>query len=215
MTRDKRGTALGFVGLSVGLATFVLPQLGIVLPNAALYAALVIAVILLGLAVLPPVARRVGSRPRFEVTPRTILKMRESGGSLVYDSEAVLEIQNARSHGGDKGTAQAVTPEVEILTPNGHVVASNVGWEAQLAVDLPPTRVVHVAYVAFKEAGELWGRADLRSPAHTIGEPLWGSDWLVRLTLRGKNWRKPAVFEFRLISEGSSGDLRLERKAEP
>ncbi len=137
--------------------------------------------------------------PKFVVTPKNGLRLRHTDeGAPLYDSEATLEVRNARERGGAKGTGRGVTPEVAILRSDGSVHTENVGWETDLKRDIPPTRVPHRIPVAYKESGDVYPVADLRSPTQHMGGPLWGSPWFVRLTLRGENWRKPFVYDYAL-----------------
>jgi hypothetical protein len=134
--------------------------------------------------------------PKFVVTPKNGLRLRHTDEGNVYDSEAALEVRNARESGGRKGTGYGVTPEIAILNGDRSVRIDNVGWETDHKRNIPPTRVPHRIPVAFKEAGDVYPVADLRSPTQHMGGPLWGSPWQIRLTLRGENWRKPFVYGF-------------------
>jgi len=149
--------------------------------------------------------------PEFDVVPQVGLRMREIEGGYACDSEAVLWVRNAKDQGGEDACARGVTPEIEILH-RGAVHTRNVGWETVVSRDLRATRESYPVHVAFKQAGSTWPTADLRSPTQTMGGPLWGPTWAVRLTLRGDSWSTPIVHHFVLHNvAGASGGLRLER----
>lgn len=143
--------------------------------------------------------------PRLEMRPQVNLRIEHD---QTYSSQALVVVQNGRDGRGMHGTAKAVAPHIEILTPEGDLITDEVGWEDGEQRDLRPTRKQHAIYIAFKREAERWLCGTLPRPEdrYMLG---FGREFLVRVTLRGDFPRK-FVREFRLSTSGANGGIDFE-----
>jgi hypothetical protein len=143
--------------------------------------------------------------PRLEMRPQVNLKIEDD---QTYSSQALVVVQNGRDGRGMHGTAKAVAPHVEILTPAGDLITDEVGWEDGEQRDLRPTRKQHKVYIAFKTEAERWLCGTLPRPddRYMLG---FGREFLVRVTLRG-DFPRRFVREFRLSTPGANGGIDFE-----
>jgi hypothetical protein len=148
-------------------------------------------------------------KPNFELEPRVNLIMQQLDGEPVYDSQAVVLVRNASDRGGTRDVAKGVTPEVEIFDSTGGLIVNYVGWDNCAQRDFRPTREEHALYVAFRGHSDQWMYATLptASERHLLG---WGSNFRVRVTLRGDSWMGAIAHDF-LLTRVKQGGLRLER----
>jgi hypothetical protein len=153
------------------------------------------------------VLSRMLGRPRLVLVEPTV-KHRpvELGPTTDVHDLAQVTVANPREGGGQRGTAQAVVPEIEVFDVEGRRrLARYAGWDTAVARDVPPAGA-NVLYVA--EKLQSWRDCHFveGQPSLTTGTRRRGNTFRVRVSVRGDNIR-PVRGDFVLINEGAGKSL--------
>ena len=150
---------------------------------------------------------RMLGRPRLILVEPTVKHTPvELGPTSDVHDLAQVTVANQREGGGQRGTAQAVLPEIEVFDVDGRRrLARYGGWDTAVARDVPPADA-QVLYVAeklqsWRDCHFVEGR-----PSLTTGTRRRGNTFRVRVSLRGDNF-SPVRGDFVLINEGPGKSL--------
>jgi hypothetical protein len=186
---------------------------------------LVVMIVGVGLMVVPRLVERQGpiltfTEPEVDVT-RTVIGPDPSDVEVSYLAQVAVYNEQET---GERAIARNVTPQVEIFDiSEEHRITHYVGWSATNQRDFHPTLEQQHIYIAEKLTGDeecyavrgtpswirrMVGNRIVRVPRQE-SDRLPGDEFLVRITLRGVNF-KPVKGRFTLTNDRAGGGMQLE-----
>jgi hypothetical protein len=139
-----------------------------------------------------------------------------SGMSLPVKRDACfasVTIYNAREAGGERAMARGITPHVEIFNHDGTRVVEYVGWDVAAERDFLPNGQQHWLHVVgkWKDEEDCFFVEGNPPDKNSVGSRRLGQGtYDVRITLRGKNLRRPIERLYLLSNRGVGHCPRLE-----